>query len=124
MLAAVKAHHINIRLKPKTPLKVVKAIREQFSKFIEAVDSDENTDDELVDITSTNWYKKISSEMKPKDYLKTYRKVHNFTQSQLSEKIGVSVQYLSDMENGKRAISRQKAKMLAGIFGCNPGVFI
>jgi hypothetical protein len=61
---------------------VVQAIREQYSKFIEVVDSEE-TDDELVDITTTDWYKKMSSEMKPKDYLKTYRKVHNLTQSQL-----------------------------------------
>jgi DNA-binding XRE family transcriptional regulator len=124
MSGATPKYHINIRLKPRIPLKVVKAIREQYSKFIEAVDSDESAGDELVDITTTDWYKKISSEMKPKDYLKTYQKVHNLTQSQLSEKIGVSVQYLSDMENGKRAISRQKAKVLAGIFGCNPGVFI
>jgi DNA-binding XRE family transcriptional regulator len=123
MLAAVKAHHINIRLKPRTPLKVVQAIREQYSKFIESVDTD-NNNDELVDITTTDWFKKMDSEMKPKDYLKTYRKTHNFTQSQLSEQIGVSLQYLSDMETGKRTISRKKAKELAGIFGCNPGVFI
>jgi DNA-binding XRE family transcriptional regulator len=122
-LAAAKAHHINIRLKPRTPLKVVQAIREQYSKFIEVVDTD-NSDDELVDISTTEWFKKIDSEMKPKDYLKTYRKVHNLTQSQLSEKISVSVQYLSDMETGKRTISRKKAKELAEIFGCNPGVFI
>jgi DNA-binding XRE family transcriptional regulator len=98
---------------------VVQAIREQYSKFIEVVDTD-NSDDELVDISTTEWFKKIDSEMKPKDYLKTYRKVHNLTQSQFSEKISVSVQYLSDMETGKRTINRKKAKELAEIFGCNP----
>lgn len=123
MLAVARAHHINIRLKPRTPLKVVQAIREQYSKYIETVD-DEDDSEELVDIKTTDWYKKMDSEMKPKDYLKTYRKARNLTQSQLSEMIGVSVPYLSDMETGKRTISRKKAKELAEIFKCSPGVFI
>jgi mRNA-degrading endonuclease RelE of RelBE toxin-antitoxin system len=55
-----------IRLKPRTPLKVVQAIREQYSKYIEAV-NDEDDSDELVDIVTTDWYKKMDSEMKPKD---------------------------------------------------------
>jgi hypothetical protein len=38
--------------------------------------------------------------------------------------IGVSVPYLSDVETGKRGISRTEAKELAAIFKCNPGVFI
>ncbi len=38
--------------------------------------------------------------------------------------IGVRVWYLSDMETGKRNISRKKAKEPADIFKCNPGVFI
>ncbi len=109
MLAVARAHHINIRLKPRTPLKVVQAIREQYSKYIETV-NDEDDSEELVDIKTTDWYKKMDSEMKPKDYLKTYRKARNLTQSQLSEMIGVSVPYLSDMETGKRTISRKKAK--------------
>ncbi|MDO5575571.1 MAG: helix-turn-helix domain-containing protein [Fibrobacter sp.] len=88
-----------------------------------AVSSDEEKS-ELVDIKTTDWYKKMDSEMKPGDYLKTYRNAHSLTQSQLSEMIGVSVPYLSDMETGKRAISRKKAKELAEIFKCSPGVFI
>jgi len=60
MPAAARARYVNIRLKPRTPLKVVQAIREQYSKYIETVDDKDDSED-LVDIKTTDWYKKYES---------------------------------------------------------------
>jgi hypothetical protein len=50
---------------------VVRENREQYSKYIKSVD-EKNDSEELVNITTTDWYKKMNTEMKPKEYLKTH----------------------------------------------------
>lgn len=49
--------------------------------------------------------------------VKKYRTEKGFTQAQLSEKAGVTQAYLSQVENGKRAMSLEFAVKLAGLFG-------
>jgi transcriptional regulator with XRE-family HTH domain len=62
--------------------------------------------------------------MKPGDYLSHYREAHGLTQKELAKKIGVRINYLSDMETGQRAISKAMAKKLAELFSVSPAVFI
>jgi ribosome-binding protein aMBF1 (putative translation factor) len=118
MSAVVKMRPISIRFRPRTPARVIHSVKRQFSDYI--IDAS----DEYEDWFETDLHKEIASGMKPGDYLRNYREAHRLTQHDLAEKIGVRVNYLSDMETGQRAISRMNAKKLAVIFNVNPGVFI
>ncbi len=118
MSVSVKMRPINIRLKPRTPLRVIHAVKKQFSGYI--IDSS----DEYEDWFETDLHKEIAAGMKPGDYLRNFREAQSMTQKDLAEKIGVRVNYLSDMETGQRVISRMKAKKLAVIFNVSPAVFI
>jgi DNA-binding XRE family transcriptional regulator len=118
MSAAVKMRPISIRFRPRTPARVIHSVKRQFSDYI--IDAS----DEYEDWFETDLHRGIASGMKPGDYLRNFREAHRLTQHDLAEKIGVRINYLSDMETGQRAISRMNAKKLAGIFNVNPGVFI
>jgi ribosome-binding protein aMBF1 (putative translation factor) len=115
MSAVAKTRPINIRLKARTPIRVIHSIRKQFSNYI---------DDEYVDWFKTDLHKEITAGMKPGDYLSNFREAQGMTQKDLAEKIGVRVNYLSDMETGQRAISRKTAKIFAKLFNVDAGVFI
>jgi ribosome-binding protein aMBF1 (putative translation factor) len=99
-------------------MRVIHAVKMQFSGYI--LDSS----DEYENWFETDLHKEIAAGMKPGDYLRNYRKAQGITQKDLAEKIGVRVNYLSDMETGQRAISRMTSKKLADIFNVTPGVFI
>jgi ribosome-binding protein aMBF1 (putative translation factor) len=118
MSVAVKMRPINIRFRPRTPIKIIHSVKKQFSEYI--IDSS----DEYEDWFETDLHKEIAASMNPGDYLRNYREAQGITQKDLAEKICIRVNYLSDMETGQRAISRMNAKKLAAIFNVNPGVFI
>jgi ribosome-binding protein aMBF1 (putative translation factor) len=109
---------INIRFRPKTPARILSSVKKQFADYI--IDSS----DEYEDWFESDLHKTISSTMKPSDYLRHFREAHGLTQKELAEKIGIRVNYMSDMETGQRVISRMNAKKLAGIFKVNAGGFI
>jgi DNA-binding XRE family transcriptional regulator len=81
-------------------------------------------DDELVDITTTKWYKKQEAERDPSFNLKFYRGLHKYTQAELAKKVGALPHHVSEMETGKRAISKAMALKLAKIFNVSPDRFI
>jgi len=118
MSVAVRMRPINIRLRPRTPARIIRSVKRQFSEYI--IDSR----DEFEDWFETDLHKEIAAGMKPGDYLRNYREAHGMTQKDLAEKIGVRVNYLSDLETGQRAISRKNAKKFAEIFKVSPGVFV
>jgi ribosome-binding protein aMBF1 (putative translation factor) len=118
MSVAVKMHPISVRFRPRTPARIIHAVKRQFSEYI----LDENNETE--DWFESDLHHEIAAGMKPGDYLRNFREGHSMTQKELAEKIHVRVNYLSDIETGQRAISRMNAKKLAAVFKVNPGVFI
>ncbi len=118
MSVAVKTRPISIRLRPRTPARVIRAVKKQFSDYV--IDSS----DEYEDWFETDLHREIAARMKPGDYLRNFREATGMTQKDLAERIGVRVNYLSDMEAGRRTISRMKAKKIAATFNVSPGVFI
>jgi DNA-binding transcriptional regulator YiaG len=115
-VAGMKYH---FQFKKNTPRKVLAEISSRYSAYL-ANDPDE----ELVDITTTEWFKDMERKMKPSDYLRHFREAHGLTQKALGDKLKTSAAHVSDWETGQRAISRMNAKKLAKIFNVNPGVFI
>jgi len=114
MQAHVKTPHIKIDITGEIPPKVLSVLKEVYGKKVKLT---EDSDDELVDIFETDWFKDIDSRMSPGKNMKIYRELHKMTQVELGEKLGgVSRQNISHMERGIRAISKQNAKVLSRIF--------
>ena len=51
--------------------------------------------------------------------LRAYRTRENLTQKQLSELTGIPQHHISEMENGKRSIGKERAKKLAEALHCD-----
>jgi len=115
MLAVVKKHHTNqplFAVKGDIPLKVMEYLKEEFGQDIEVLQDDE----EMVDIFESDWYKEISAATTPGEVLRIYRENAGLTQAGLGEKLGkLSRQKISDLEQGKRNISKEMAKKLSKI---------
>jgi len=96
------------------PERILSLLRDEYGENVQIVEED---DDELVDVTDTDWYKTIKKSTLPSENMKIYRELHGMTQAELGEKLGgLPRQHISNMENGKRAISLNVAKKLAKIF--------
>lgn len=76
-----------------------------------------DNDEELVDITETEWYQEMEKIRNPGTTVKIYRQNIKMTQAELGKKLGgLSKQYISDIENGRRNISLDVARKLSVIF--------
>lgn len=51
--------------------------------------------------------------------LRAYRHRENLTQKQLAELTGIPQHHISEMENGKRTIGRERSKKLAAALNCD-----
>lgn len=116
MLAVVKKHHTKqplFEVKGDIPSKVMQYLKKEFGQDIEVLQDDE----EMADIFDSEWYKEISASTTPGEALKIYRENAGLTQSELGKKLGkLSRQKISDLERGKRNISKEVSKQLSKIF--------
>lgn len=116
MLAVVKKHHTKqllFEVRGDIPTKVVQYLRKEFGQDVEVLKEDEET----VNVFETEWFKNISAETTPGEAMKVYRENAGMTQAELGLKLGrFSRQNISDMERGKRNISREVAKKLSALF--------
>lgn len=79
---------------------------------------------EIEDWFSTDLAKRLAAEATPGDGIWVYRTNHRWTQAQLGEKLGVSAAFVSDMEKGRRAVSKATAKKLAKLFDVSVAHFV
>jgi DNA-binding XRE family transcriptional regulator len=122
MQAVVKTPHIEINITGDIPPKLLSVLEEEYG---ENVQLSEESDDDIVDIFETDWYREIKSKITPGDTLKIYRQNHGLTQAQLGEMLGgVPRQQISNLERGYRAISIKTARKLAEIFKVSPEKFV
>jgi len=114
MQAVVKTHHIEINVKGEIPSSFLTYLKKNFGKKLKISN---NSEEELINIRDTDWYKKTKSKMSPAKYMKHLRESRNMTQEQLGSLLGnITRQNISSMESGKRAISKDKAIKLSKIF--------
>jgi DNA-binding XRE family transcriptional regulator len=82
-------------------------------------------DDEYELVKNMHWYKDTKDRMKANDYMHVYREIRCLTQDQLGKKLGgLSRQWISDIENGRRPIGKEVAKKLAEIFNTSVDKFL
>ena len=115
MLAVVKMPRTKnvFEVRGDIPDRLLKYLRKQYGSGLSVI----NDDDELVDLRTTVWYQKRQNIRAPGTAVRIYRKRDNLTQADLGKMLGgLSVQKISDFENGRRGISKETAKKLSVIF--------
>jgi DNA-binding XRE family transcriptional regulator len=122
MLAVVKTPLIKIHIKGQIPRQIMTVLKKEYGDKMKLTTED---DDELVDVFQTDWYKRVKKGLTPGKNLKIYRQNMEMTQKQLGAKLGdVPKQFISNMENGIRPISKKTALKLARIFKVSVARFI
>lgn len=123
MQAVVKTPHIKINVQGDIiPTKLLFFLKEEYGNKVRFV---EEKNDKLVKAVNTQWYKDIKAATTPGDYLKIYREQKGLTQTKLGEMAGgVPRQHISNMENGRRAISLKAARKFADILDVSFEIFL
>ena len=84
-----------------------------------------NDEEEMIDIFSTEWFHNIRNSTTSGQVVKIYRENLNVTQEQLGKKLGkFTRQNISDIELGRRSISKKVAKKLSAFFDVSVERFI
>ncbi len=114
MLAVVKKHHTELfKVSGNIPNNVLDFLE---SEYVLEIINDEDEKSDTINIRETTWFKNTLKKMNPGAYLKVYRENNKLSQSQLGHLLGnFSRQNISEMERGKRGISKETAKKLASI---------
>ncbi|MDQ3002067.1 MAG: helix-turn-helix domain-containing protein [Fibrobacterota bacterium] len=113
MLVHAKAPRIDVRISGRGARQVANLLLRTYKNVRIEPDAAES-----VEITGTEWYKKISSKLTPGKALHVYRDNARMTLAQLSEKTGIAESHLSAMENGKRGIGKVTAQKLGKALKC------
>ena len=71
----------------------------------------------IISITAKRGPMKISDSKEFGKYLKERRKKLGYTQAYISEVMGLSVSFISDLENGKKTVELEKAIRYANMLG-------
>jgi len=122
MQVVAKTPHIDLRITGEIPEKVLRALEEEYGDALQV--SGEN-EDELVDVTTTDWYRETKKGITPGDVLRIYRENAGLTQTALGQRMGgVPRQHISNMENGKRPIGKETARKLAAALSTDYRVFL
>ena len=97
-------------------------LRKEFGDSMKIIMQDD--DEGWVNVEDLDWFKEAVAKETPGSNLRFYRKLVGMTQKKLAEKLGMNKQHISDMENGRRAISKKTAKELGKLFKVSPARFI
>ena len=115
MQVHVKTPHIDIQIQGEEYKPLIDLLKKDFGEDLVEIIEDE---DELVEITATDWFKDM--EPSPGETIEIHRSNLNMTQAELGKAIGKrSKQYVSDIEKGRRNISLDLAKRLGEVLGHN-----
>ncbi len=122
MQAVVKTHHIRINVEGDIiPLKILNFLKKEFGDDLKVT---EKKNKKELRAEETDWYKKVKEEISPGDNLKIYRLNKNLSQGQLAKLLEIHPVHVSEMERGKRGISKEMAKKLSRILEARLEKFI
>jgi len=113
MLAVAKTPRIDLKIKGEISPTVLRVLKKEYGKVLVIKHSDKR---DMVDYHSTSLHKELKKYKNPGVCVKIHRENMGFTQTQLGDKIGVKGSFISDIENSRRDISKDKAKMLSKLF--------
>ena len=73
-------------------------------------------DEEYVDWFESDLHKEIAAATRPGDVVRIYRTNRGWSQSELTERLGIPKHHVSNMERGLRSVSASMAIKLARLF--------
>jgi len=110
-----------IKLEGKISNSLMDFLRREYGE-IEVIEDEE---EELIEVTKSDWYHSIRGQITPGDNMRIYREIHKLSQEELGRKLGnFSRQNISNMERGRRSISKNVAKTLAELFNVSVEKFV
>ena len=113
MLAVVKTPHIEITINGTVDNPLRLFLKKQYGSKFKII----NEKNELTDTTKSDWYKQIKLTSTPGKKIRIYRLNHNMTQEALGKALGkFKRHHISEMESGKRGISKETAIKLSKLF--------
>lgn len=117
MLAVVKKPHIEVRAR-RIPKAIIVFLQDMYKPENVVIKDDESDSWEDTDL-----FKKRFTESTPGEMIFASRDMRGWSQAALAEKLGNSPHYVSDLENGRRAVSKKMAIALGKVFECDPSIF-
>ena len=110
-----------IRVEGEISGSLLRYLRSQYGE-VEVI---ENSDDELIEVKHSDWYRSIRGTITPGENLRIYREMYGLTQDQLAERIGnISRRNISNMERGHKVIIESVAEKLADFFDVSVEKFL
>ena len=95
---------------------------EKIRRYVTSLESDEAAD---ATISADDFFKKhFAGRPEWAVSLKGYRTREGLTQMQLADATGIPQRHISEMENGKRAIGKERAKLLAKALNADYRAFL
>jgi DNA-binding XRE family transcriptional regulator len=124
MLAVVKKRRTKktlFEVNGDVPSDVMDYLKNKYGQDIKVIEGSEKKEN----IFDTKWYKKIRTSITPGEIVKMYRENLGLSQTELGKKLGkFTRQKISDIENGKRNISKEVAKKLSRLFDVSVDRFL
>jgi len=119
MQVVVKKPHI--RMEGEISPELIEYLQKKYGD-VEVIEDEE---EQLIEVTRSDWYRNIREQITPGDNMRIYREIHKLSQEKLGKKIGsFSRQNISNMERGHRSISKVTAKKLAELFDISVEKFL
>ena len=87
-------------------------------------DNKETKLDDMINVEDMEWYKEEAAKDTPGRTLRFYRKLKGMTQPELAAVLGTTKQFISNLENDRKPISRIMAKKLSEIYNVPASRFI
>lgn len=114
----------SFRIEGNVPKFVVMFLESAFNKALKVEVSDEDEDEDVaIPVEESEWYREIKASMTAGDTVKADRGLRGWTQKVLAQKLGISVQNLSEIERDVRPVSRKMAAKLAEVFNTDPAAY-
>ena len=87
-------------------------------------DNKETEPNDMMNVEDMDWYKEQAAKDTPGRALRFYRKFKGLTQPELAEMLGTTKQFISNLENDRKPISRMMTKKLSEIFNVPASRFV
>ena len=119
MLVVVRRPHTEFSLNGDVPRKLIQSLVSEYG-----ADNVKIEEDDMVNVEDMEWYKEEAAKDTPGRTLRFYRKLKGMTQPELATMLGTTKQFISNLENDRKPISRMMAKKLSEIYNVPASRFI
>ena len=119
MLVVVRRPRTEFSLNGDVPRKLIQSLVSEYGP-----DNVKIEEDDMMNVEDMEWYKEEAAKDTPGRALRFYRNLKGLTQPELAAMLGTTKQFISNLENDRKPISRMMTKKLSEIFNVPASRFI